>query len=169
MHAVCHILRAIHDLLDQMLPNAAINHTYAEPLAYDIHAELCEWLYTNTAQVTCMPEAIGAMPGKSCSPPYHIHTFQRETFVVHKGTFTFLVDGCQTTLQAGAAPFIVESPVPHSWWNAEPGQEGMLEFSFTPGGKIREFFRTIMGLGQVCYHICNCTSISHSKHLQSCV
>ncbi len=89
------------------------------------------------------------MPGKSCSPPYHIHAAQTETFVVKEGTFTFLIHGKQRDVKAGDPQVVVHSPTPHSWWNAHPSQPGLLEFTFTPGGRAEEFFRTIMGLGQV--------------------
>ena len=68
---------------------------------------------------------------------------------MHSGRFHFLIDGKQLTVSAGDPMLVVRPPTPHSWWNADPENEGVLDFTFTPGGKVEEFFRTIMGLGRV--------------------
>ena len=62
-------------------------------------------------EVLCKPRAIGAVPMKSCSPPYHIHTSQEETFRVIKGSFGFRFDGRDSGMHGGDPPLTVNRTV----------------------------------------------------------
>lgn len=77
------------------------------------------------------------MPGRSCSPPVHVHP-QDEYLETLSGAFAYNVDGTDTPVQyPGDPPIVVPAGVQHYFWNAQPDQPGVLLASFKPTGDVQ--------------------------------
>jgi mannose-6-phosphate isomerase-like protein (cupin superfamily) len=76
----------------------------------------------------------------------HIHPRQEESFEIHRGTFTFVLDGKERQVGPGDGA-TVPPGTPHAWWN--PGDEpGLAIVEIRPALKAEEFFETMFGLAQ---------------------
>lgn len=94
-----------------------------------------------TVEVFCSRHAPGAIPGRSCSPPVHVHADQAEYLQVKKGAFGFHVDGKdRAVLQPGDPPMTVLARVPHYFWNAKADEEGVLFAAFAGVGNVEMVF-----------------------------
>ena len=95
----------------------------------------------STVEVLCTPHAPGAIPGRSCSPPLHIHADQAEYLEVKSGAFGFHVAGKdRAVLRPGDEPITVGARVPHYFWNENAGEEGVLFATFEGVGNVEMFF-----------------------------
>ena len=74
----------------------------------------------------------------------HIHPKIEESFEIHSGTFTFVVDGEERQVGAGESATIPMG-TPHAWWNAGE-EEGVATVEFRPALKSGEFFESFFGL-----------------------
>lgn len=94
-----------------------------------------------TVEILCSRQAPGAIPGRSCSPPLHVHADQAEYLEVKKGAFGFHVDGeDRAVLQPGDPPITVLAGVPHYFWNTRTDEEGVLFASFEGVGNVEMVF-----------------------------
>jgi mannose-6-phosphate isomerase-like protein (cupin superfamily) len=90
----------------------------------------------------------GAIPGKSASPPIHIHPRQSECFEVVTGTMGFYLDGEEGTAQphdTDSNPICIPAGIPHTFWNAANETELELSVTVQPALRSEEFFRTLIG------------------------
>ena len=76
----------------------------------------------------------------------HIHPKMEESFEIHSGTFTFVVDGEERQVEAGESATIPMG-TPHAWWNAGE-EEGVATVEFRPALKSGEFFESFFGLAK---------------------
>lgn len=76
----------------------------------------------------------------------HIHPHAEETFEIHSGTFTFVVDGHERRVGPGEGA-TVPAGAPHVWWNSGEN-EGVAIVEFRPALKTEEFFESFFGLAQ---------------------
>jgi len=94
-----------------------------------------------TVEILCSRYAPGAIPGRSCSPPVHVHADQAEYLEVKKGAFGFHVDGeDRAVLQPGDQPIMVLAGVPHYFWNTKADEEGVLFAAFEGVGNVEMVF-----------------------------
>ena len=94
-----------------------------------------------TVEVLCSRHAPGAIPGRSCSPPLHVHADQAEHLEVKKGAFGFHVDReDRAVLQPGDQPITVLAGVPHYFWNTNADEEGVLFAAFEGVGNVEMVF-----------------------------
>lgn len=92
------------------------------------------------------PGMPGFTPGRSGSPPLHIHNNQEECFIVHSGSFSYVVDGVEGHLQPGDKPACIPAGKPHQFWNGDNTTALDMEFTLTPAGTFERFIRTYCGL-----------------------
>lgn len=71
-------------------------------------------------------------------PPLHVHPHQDEVFYVVSGRYQFRVGAAEYELGAGDLIFLPRQ-VPHTF--AQLTEAGKLVFSFTPTGRMEDFFR----------------------------
>lgn len=76
----------------------------------------------------------------------HVHPLAEETFEIRSGKFTFVVDGEERQVRAGARA-TVPAGAAHAWWNAGE-DDGVAIVEFRPALKTEEFFETFFGLAQ---------------------
>ncbi|DBB01033.1 hypothetical protein WJX77_007824 [Trebouxia sp. C0004] len=88
----------------------------------------------------------GFSPGRSGSPPPHIHNSQEECFTVNSGSFSYVVDGVEGHLKHGDKPACIPAGKPHQFWNGDNTTVLEMEFTLTPAGTFEQFIRTFCGL-----------------------
>ena len=76
----------------------------------------------------------------------HVHPFAAESFEIHSGTFTFVVNGRERKVGPGEGATVPAGAV-HAWWNSG-GEEGVATVEFRPALKAEEFFETFFGLAK---------------------
>jgi len=76
----------------------------------------------------------------------HVHPQAVESFEIHSGTFTFMVDGEEREVREGEGATIPAGTA-HAWWNSGD-EEGIAKVEFRPGWKTEEFFESFFGLAQ---------------------
>lgn len=76
----------------------------------------------------------------------HIHPYAAESFEIHSGTFTFMVDGHERKVGPGERATVPAGAV-HAWWNSEE-EEGVATVEFRPSLQAEEFFESFFGLAQ---------------------
>lgn len=92
------------------------------------------------------PGVPGFSPGRSGSPPLHIHNSQEECFTVNSGSFSYVVDGMEGHLKHGDKPACIPAGKPHQFWNGDNTTVLDMEFTLTPAGTFEQFIRTFCGL-----------------------
>jgi mannose-6-phosphate isomerase-like protein (cupin superfamily) len=76
----------------------------------------------------------------------HVHPHATETFEIHSGTFTFVVNGRERKVGPGEGATVPAGAV-HAWWNSGEN-EGVATVEFRPGRKTEEFFESFFGLAR---------------------
>ncbi len=76
----------------------------------------------------------------------HIHPYAAESFEIHSGTFTFMVDGRERKVGPGERATVPAGAV-HAWWNSEE-VEGVATVEFRPALQTEGFFESFFGLAQ---------------------
>ncbi|ADV83217.1 Cupin 2 conserved barrel domain protein [Terriglobus saanensis SP1PR4] len=78
---------------------------------------------------------------KKGGPPRHIHPNQDEWFYVIEGKFLFEVGKDRIVLRQGES-ILAPRQIPHAWaFDGDKG--GKMLISYTPAGKMEEFFREV--------------------------
>eukprot|EP00891_Asterochloris_glomerata_P006946 jgi/Astpho2/6946/Aster-x0295 len=98
----------------------------------------------------CRAGAPGAIPGKSASPPLHIHTKQTECFRIISGRFAYTLEGKEGQLgpaDTKSKPLCIPPGAVHTFWNAANSTDLDVEVTLTPALNSEQFFRTFCGLG----------------------
>ncbi|KAL3162342.1 hypothetical protein ABBQ32_010025 [Trebouxia sp. C0010 RCD-2024] len=88
----------------------------------------------------------GFTPGRSGSPPPHIHKRETECFIVHSGSFSYEVDGVIGHLKPGDTPACIPPGMTHQFWNSNNITDLDMQFTVTPAGNFESFIRTMCGL-----------------------
>jgi hypothetical protein len=91
----------------------------------------------------------GAIPGKSCAPPLHIHELQRECFEAVRGTIGILredEDIAATPEETAIEPICIEPYVKHTYYIAANETDLVVKITLTPALHMEAFYRTLLGL-----------------------
>lgn len=99
-----------------------------------------------TVQEFIRPGTPGFTPGRSGSPPLHIHNNQEECFTVQSGSFSYVVDGIEGNLKHGDEPACIPAGKPHQFWNEDNTTALDMQFTLRPAGTFEPFIRTFCGL-----------------------
>lgn len=94
------------------------------------------------------PGVPGVLPGRSWSPPRHLHHRQTECMSVLSGRLGYEYNGTAgvaTPKSTKSRPLCFEPGVPHTWWNDANGTSLELRLVFTPAMAMLEFYRTLIG------------------------
>lgn len=91
------------------------------------------------------PGQVGAIPGYSGSPLYHIHYQQNETFTALKGTMGYCIDGSFGTLDEGSTAIVLTGQK-HFFFNAVNTSDLVIEVKMEPAGLSDVFFENGAGL-----------------------
>ena len=75
--------------------------------------------------------------------PLHLHHYQNEIFYVLEGEYIFKVGEDVFNLTEGDSIFLPQK-VPHAW--TQVSQNGKMEVTFQPAGKMENFFVTVAKL-----------------------
>lgn len=82
-------------------------------------------------------------PGGFVAAP-HVHPHQEERFEIIAGTASFVIDGAESTIGAGATA-TVPAGHPHTWWNSGDDEVHVL-VELRPALRTEVFFETFFGL-----------------------
>mmetsp|Transcript_10559 Transcript_10559/g.30071 ORF Transcript_10559/g.30071 Transcript_10559/m.30071 type:complete len:236 (+) Transcript_10559:146-853(+) len=83
--------------------------------------------------------------GKPCSPPYHFHTSQVETFEILSGVFTYRADGSEPKEARPGDTVVVPMGVAHQFWNNH-SKPLSLKVTLEPALTGEVFFENCWGL-----------------------
>ncbi|DBB00661.1 TPA: hypothetical protein ACH3X3_002336 [Trebouxia sp. C0006] len=89
------------------------------------------------------PGMPGFSPGRSGSPPLHIHNSQEECFTVNSGRYGTRSYRLDSTSEMFHMP---KQGKPHQFWNGDNTTALDMEFTLTPAGTFEQFIRTFCGL-----------------------